>query len=363
MRAFPKAESELFFGFVPWVLFAVALISALLSRPVAADTGNRLRFRMLRRFLAALILIQSVGIVAIVFTGGFVSSVAGIPVRATNSLRLIVVIAAASAMLLAISPSARRRLVTALESPLTLAAIFTIVAVWLSLGPIPETRGRLLAGLGLYSLLYDYVPGFGGLRVPARYAMIAAVFLSVCAGFGAFALITRARAALVAPLLSVAFLAEAWFAPMPVNLTWGSSYLEAPSRVFPRADAPAVYDTLARIPHAVVAELPFGDTTWELRYVYYSTVHWKPLVNGYSGGFPASYKLRVALLQRLREDPEAAWRALRDVGTTHVVVHERAFPPGEAAHVVQWLRDHAAVEIARFDGDLLFDVSGVWPPR
>jgi hypothetical protein len=97
--------------------------------------------------------------------------------------------------------------------------------------------------------------------------------------------------------------------------------------------------------------------------VYYSTVHWRRLVNGYSGGFPPGYKARVAQLQRVREDPEAAWRALRDAGTTHVVVHQRAFAPAEAAAIVRWLEDHFAVEIARFGDDVLFDVSGVWPPK
>ena len=40
------------------------------------------------------------------------------------------------------------------------------------------------SGYGL-RLLYDYVPGFNGVRVPARYAMIAGLFLAVLAGYGA----------------------------------------------------------------------------------------------------------------------------------------------------------------------------------
>jgi hypothetical protein len=65
----------------------------------------------------------------------------------------------------------------------------------------------------------------------------------------------------------------------------------------------------------------------------------------------------------VRENPDAAWRALKEAGTTHVVVHERAFPAGESDAITEWLDAHFAVEIARFDGDLLFDVTGVWPPR
>jgi hypothetical protein len=150
---------------------------------------------------------------------------------------------------------------------------------------------------------------------------------------------------------------------MPRNLTWGDGAVAPPPRIESAADAPAVYHQLATMPDStVVAELPFGDPAWELRYVYYSTVHWKRLVNGYSGAFPQGYKVRVALLQRVTESPDEAWRALREAGTTHVVVHEGAFAPGAADPVKRWLADHFAVEIARFGGDLLYDVSGIWPP-
>jgi hypothetical protein len=201
------------------------------------------------------------------------------------------------------------------------------------------------------------------LRVPARYAMVAAVFLSIVAGAGAALLLRRAqRVAVWAAALAAVFIAEAAFAPMPVNVSWGGTFVEPPARIERAANAPPVYHQLASMPEGiVVAEFPFGDLSWELRYVYYSTVHWKRLVNGYSGGFPQGYKARAALLQRVALHPDEAWRALRDVGTTHVVVHEHAFTPGEAEAVKKWLDDHLAVEIARFDGgDLLYELNVAW---
>ena len=99
----------------------------------------------------------------------------------------------------------------------------------------------------------------------------------------------------------------------------------------------------------MVAEFPFGDPAWELRSVYYSTVHWKRLVNGYSGAFPQSYKVRVARLQRVADDPDAAWQTLRDAGTTHVIVHERAYPAAEAENVERWLLANGAREVGRFE--------------
>jgi len=110
----------------------------------------------------------------------------------------------------------------------------------------------------------------------------------------------------------------------------------------------------------VIAEFPFSDLSWELRYVYYATVHWKRLVNGYSGGFPDAYKTRAALLARVGQHPDEAWRAIRDAGTTHVIVHEGALSAEEAKVIERWLDDHFAVEIARFDGDRLYDVDGIF---
>ena len=52
--------------------------------------------------------------------------------------------------------------------------------MWLSLGPVPQRAATARAGFGLYGVFYDHVPGFDGLRVPARYAMVAGVFLCRC---------------------------------------------------------------------------------------------------------------------------------------------------------------------------------------
>ena len=356
MQAYPKPEGELFFGVVPWLLcLAVCAIEGSALR--------RIRIQRLVWFVLAIIFVQTLGFIVILFTGGFVTSVAGIPIRATNPTRILTGIAIATALLLALSAPLRQSARAAVRSPAGLAIIFTLLAMWLSLGPVPQTRGQALPGLGLYNVLYEHVPGFDGLRVPARYAMIAGVFLSVVAGFGTAALIRRTRSSAAAIVLGVVFLIEVAFAPMPLNLTWGDGGVPPPPRVERAADASPVYHQLAAMADGtVVAEFPFGDPAWELRYVYYSTVHWKRLVNGYSGAFPHGYKVRVALLQRIAENPDEAWRALRDAGTTHVVVHDAAFAAGEADLVKQWLDDHFAVEIGRFGGDLLYDVTGVWPP-
>jgi hypothetical protein len=156
---------------------------------------------------------------------------------------------------------------------------------------------------------------------------------------------------------------------MEINRTWNQNEAMPPARVYPTLafghrglgeGVPPVYARVAALPAGTaVTEFPFGDAAWEIRYVYYAAAHWKPITNGYSGAFPPKYKERVARLQRIAKDPDAAWQSLKDSGTTHVVVHRNAFAnPGDADTVESWLKAHGAKEIERFpDNDILLSVN------
>ena len=59
----------------------------------------------------------------------------------------------------------------------------------------------------------------------------------------------------------------------------------------------------------------------------YSTLHWKPLVNGYAGIEPRRY---VQLRELLRSFPSPeSLAALRAVGTRYVVVHRKGYGPNQ----------------------------------
>jgi hypothetical protein len=373
VRAWPKPEGELFLGFVPTVLAAVAVYATMREARTDATRDNarsanvtpsrRMSWRRVavRIFGTAALALTAAAVAALV-TGGFVTSVGGVPLRATNVTRLLGQLAIAIAVLILLSPTLRRASAYFLASPTGIASISLLLALWLSLGPVPHVRGQAIPGFGLYSVLLDHMPGFGSLRVPARYAMIAAVYLAILAGIGA-AWLLRPRlggrgSRALAIAAAIAFLAEAAFAPLPVNQTWGDGGIVPPPRVEPASRAPAVYRQLRSSPSlAVVAEFPFGDPAWELRYVFYSTVHWKRLVNGYSGGFPQGYKARVARLQRVNQFPVEAWQALIAARTTHVIVHEAALPAADVDILHAWLRERGAAEIGRFDSDVLYDLA------
>jgi hypothetical protein len=56
-----------------------------------------------------------------------------------------------------------------------------------------------------------------------------------------------------------------------------------------------------------------------------ATRHWKPLVNGYSGLTPRSYRTTNATLSQFPD--QASLDMLRSLGVSHVVLHTDRLPP------------------------------------
>ena len=368
LRFHTGGEGETFLGFVPWILAvaAIAMLAWQRTRTNASDSRSlwnswnpwnpwspRSLFVWL---LVAATVTQFIALVSVVLFGGFDVNLLGVEIRARTPMRMFYQFVVAAALLLAVSPSLRTRAAQLARSPIILCFGLTVLAVWLSLGPVPHAGDARVSGYGLYGVLYDYVPGFNGVRVPARYAMIAGLFLAVLAGYGA-KLCTLHSA--LCTLVSALVLAEGLAIPFEINRTWQQEQAVPPPRVMPASEAPPVYARIAALPEeAVISEFPYGDGAWEIRYVYYAASHWRRITNGYSGAFPPRYKERAARLQRVTLDPEAAWQSLRESGTTHVVIHRNAFAnPANADMVEGWLKSHGATELARFaDGVLLYSV-------
>ncbi len=363
LRFYPHGEGETFLGFAPWLLAGIAVASLLRSPSTTplAPTSPWLRYATW--LLVAAVVTQLFAVLSAVILGGFDLDVFGLTISARTPRRLLLQFAAALTVLLAVSPRARIDAARIVRSPIAFALAATVLAMWLSLGPLPNAGEARVSGFGLYRLLYDYVPGFNGVRVPARYAMIAGLFLAMLAGYGARRLFAAARslpATVGVVAVAALILAEGAAAPIEINRTWHQNEAVPPPRVMPYAAAPPVYARLAALPAgAAITEFPFGDAAWEIRYVYYAAVHWKPITNGYSGAFPPRYRERVARLQRIGTDPEAAWRSLQQSGTTHVVIHRNAFANAADADTVEsWLRAHGARELERFpDNDILLSVN------
>ena len=359
LRLYPHGEGETFLG-VTAVVLAIAAIAGLIA-DARRDAAATPRLRGWRGGLAVAVAIvataQAFAFLSTVVVGGFIVKLGGLTIRASTPVRLLAQTMIAAAAWLAISPRAREIARRVLVTPATFYAGLFVLAVWLSLGPAPSAGAERVSGMGLYALLYDHVPGFTGVRVPARYAMIAGLFLSVLAGFGAARLGRRTWAPAALALAGVLIIADGAAMPLAMNHTWGVNEATPPARVFPAASAPRVYQRVAALPAgSAIAEFPFGDSAWEIRYVYYAAAHGKPILNGYSGAFPPAYLRRVAALRRFGTDGDTAWHALVDAGTTHVVVHVPAFAnPNEPRMLSGWLQARGARLVESFsEGDALY---------
>lgn len=369
LQAFPKAEGQLFPGVAALVLAAIALWPVVgKSKDLPLRTPDLpLRERDLtlretagwRRYAAI-----AAGALACVHIALFVLVLAerrvaldlGVAtLRANDATQLLFRAGVLGAALLALSAPARER-TRAFLWPHGAFLIALLAALWLSLGPLPTSMGRPLDLAAPYRVLYDVVPGFDGVRAPARFWMVGLLALSVLGGLGAARLVRSRTGAAVSAALALLCLVEARIDPFVVNGAGPVPGFNAPEpRLRQRADAPRIYEAVAQQPpDAVLVELPLGLPDFDLRAMYYSTFHWRKLVNGYSGFTPAAYGPLVAALGRTSATADEVASALAASGATVAIVHEAAYPDGAGAHITESLRARGAREVTRDGGDALF---------
>lgn len=181
--------------------------------------------------------------------------------------------------------------------------------------------GGFLLSLGpatpVYTWLYRIFFPLQGLRAASRFGYLVLLSVAALAGYGLSTLRQR-------------WGGKRWPTVLAVGLIFVANLeaLRAPMGYTSFEGIPPIYQTLARTNEAmVVVEMPFpppGLIPRNAAYMLASTVHWNPLLNGYSGFTPESYVRRAELL---RDFPsEAAIAELERSGVTHVVVHLNNYP-------------------------------------
>jgi hypothetical protein len=215
-----------------------------------------------------------------------------------------------------------------------------------SLGPAIALGGRELPGP--YELV-RLLPLGGLMRVPARLAVLFQLAVCVIGAVGWAALERRGdRASLLLRAACVAL----WLAE--------SSPRGALSAVREVERAPAFAAWLAAAPAGPVLELPYHGEGRHGLYVYWSTKHWRPLVNGH-GTFRAARAVPLALAGRGWPSPKAL-RALRDAGVRYVVVHQALALSEERERYRRALERPPAGAALRFHsgGDAVFEIAPHW---
>lgn len=287
------------------------------------------------------------------FWGGRGVTVAGIWIS-TRTLRDPVGLLLVSLVLrlLLAAPTRRKwssagRALTAPEKTYALTA----VAAWLlSFGPEIRILGRSIIA-GPYALFFDWVPGFKNVRVPARFAVMVMLGLSVMSAWGVLRLMRRrpgAKAAAWAGALAAALIVvEALSVPIPLS-------------PIPVGDkVPPIYADVAKQPEsAVLVELPMpardADEADEAGAVYFAGLHRRRIVNGYSGNAPAGYRVVREAMDAFPS--EATLALLRDLGVDHILVHARGYRAPKGEEMVRALERFpgAAALVAERDGDYLW---------
>jgi hypothetical protein len=200
---------------------------------------------------------------------------------------------------------------------------------------------ELSLGFGgyLYPALHHTVSVYRSLRAMGRLGIFVVMALAVLAAYG-FTAVTAGRSRRVH-----------WGACVVLGcLMLGEYATRVVTAPFPN-EAPPIYRMLARLPRGVVAELPAPVSSAlpgsDPRYVGLSIFHWFPLVNGYSGNYPASYLARVDRLEGFPDD--RSLRQLRADGVRYVIVHEGEYSSERLLRIHEALLGAGMAEVVEQD--------------
>lgn len=283
-ESFWRSEGELWPGALAIVLIVAGLWAA--RRVRGADLprwGRRLRATA----LAVAVVMAGAASIPVLF-GPVAYELAGLRISISDSYKPLSIVAIFGGAWALTSSPVRRAFHD--QSPFAFYVLATIAMWAFALGPTARVLGHRLLYKAPYAWLM-MLPGFTeGFRVPARFAMLAVLTLSVAAAL-AFDRLTRARSWRLrlagAALIAAGIVAESWV-QLPIHVP------------------PQPLEMPAGLPHdAVILELPVGFVE-DFAAMYHSIHHGRRLVNGTSGFDPPHYVMfRVAMDEQRYEALDA----------------------------------------------------------
>ena len=170
----------------------------------------------------------------------------------------------------------------------------------------------------MYSWLFSQVDALHGLRSPSRFGIIVCCAIAVLAGFGAQMIAVRFAAF---PSRAAGALAIALTLLIAIDNSTSGMFLTdlryEPPNTF------NVYKTIRALGPGAILELPIARLDalpgHEALYMFWSTAHWHPIVNGYSGYYPIEFAETVVRTEHFPDDQSLL--QLRNTGVRYIVVH------------------------------------------
>lgn len=235
--------------------------------------------------------------------------------------------------------------------------LIVIVFALLSLGPVLHLAGRD-TGIPMPFVLLNQVPIANHIRIPMRYGIMVVFGVSLLAGAGAAALLTRLRW-LPVPLVAL-ILAE-------------TAVLPYPTLAF---SVPPIYDELARQPgDFTILEIPSFNWRFAARNEVYQAFHHKRILRAYTNRIApdvADYfnlrqtpivvrSLRVLegaeqgelTAHEVEQDRAVLAETLTFFNLRYAVLHRDQLSGADAARIDQYLRDVMEAQVFYDEGDVV----------
>ena len=223
------------------------------------------------------------------------------------------------------------------------AISLVLLGLFLSFGP---SREGGVEGGSVFQWL-TALPGMAGFRAPARFALVALLGIAMLSAAGAQVLFSRpGRRSIAAAMALWAVMLAEWFVPaMPTG---------RPAS----AQIPEIYRSeVLRTARAVVSLPDYRNTAdwWRgADYLLYSTIHWRPIVNGFGRAEPREHAELMSYM-RAFPGPNNA-RRMRELGIDYLVLNGARYPGG-VAELVRVALESGEYELIRQVGsDYLFQV-------
>jgi hypothetical protein len=363
-------ELALFPGLMPLLLALAALVFAGAKRGAATGDGAEGYRTWVARALGALAL--ACGVVALlVFGYGSLSPRAfGVELFHAHGPRRALALGAA--LLIArwlVAPPRMLRLFKASSLRAALRACrpsegIGVGLIWAVVGFV----GSFGMNFFFHRLLFEYVPLFRSIRVPARWAMVCFVGLSLLAGVGASRIAARLSAGRLGSFGRGRALKAAAFALAVAMLLFEQR--EAPLAVVRGAvdPDPVTLRLKATAMRGGIVELPAGVGHANYLYTLRAADHERPLVDAVSGFRPPIVQA-VEEMSQSRHVPERFLDLLEAIPVSYLVVHDSALDDAARGALDEFLNRGVAAGrlrlVARFGdaqtGDELFAVTKTEP--
>ena len=293
-----RAEQGLYPGAIAVLIATGGVIFAAVAHAGPSRARRRITYGLLA--IAAMFLLGAFSIFAFGPCEWHLGPVAISGRRARKPLSIAVLFIALAVVF---DPTFRRALRD--RSVLAFYATAALLCTAMCFGPTGRVMGEIILEKPPYWWLLQ-LPGIENLRVPTRFAMVAALPLAITAalGFAHFASRLNLRLQTVlATLCASLIVVDSWPLAIPMHAPREQYTLPAAAR------------------DSAVIELPFGDVVDnDIAAMIRGISHGRPVANGYTGYFPGPYGM---LRQALQERDPSVLRGLATFAPLCIVIDRR----------------------------------------